>query len=77
MIPPMREKTGLEGPSRGIAPVPRSIASFRPAPYSAGVARSRNRNGALIFSMGIRPSCTASTALAISTILRAAFSGSE
>jgi hypothetical protein len=31
----------------------------------------------LIFSMGIRPSCTATTALAISTILRAAFSGSE
>jgi hypothetical protein len=35
-----------------------------------------NRNGPLIFSMWIRPSCTASVVLAISNSLRAAFSGS-
>ena len=34
---------------------PRSIASLRPAPYSAGLLRSRNRNGSLIFSMCVRP----------------------
>ena len=39
-----------------------------------GVLRSRYRNGALIFSMWIRRSCTGSIVLAISTNLRAAFS---
>src|SRR5258705_111392 len=46
------------------------------APYSAGVPPSLNRNGPLIFSMWMRPSCTASTALAISSSLRAATAGS-
>lgn len=34
---------------------PRSIANVRPAPYSAGLPPSRNRNGSLIFSMWMRP----------------------
>jgi hypothetical protein len=54
---------------------PRSIASLRPALYSAGVALSSNSIGRLSSSMWIRPSCTASTALAISISLRAAVSG--
>jgi hypothetical protein len=54
---------------------PRSIASLRPALYSAGLPRSRKRNGSLICSMWMRP-CIGSTALAISRIRRAAFSGS-
>ena len=43
---------------------------------SAGVAFSLNKNGPLIFSIRIRPSWIASTLLAISSSLRAAFSGS-
>jgi hypothetical protein len=41
------------------------------------VPLSADRNGQLIFSMWIRPSCTGSTELAIYRILRAAASGSE
>ena len=41
---------------------------FQASTYSAGVARFRNRKGALIFSMWMRPSCTASTLLAIPRI---------
>ena len=47
------------------------------SPYSAGVPFSRSRNGPLIFSIWMRPSCTASVLLAISRILRAGLSGSE
>src|SRR5277367_4256973 len=56
---------------------PRSIASFRPAPYSAGLPPCSNRNGPLIFSMWIRPSWTGSTVLAISRSFRIAVSGSD
>jgi hypothetical protein len=34
-------------PDSCILSQPRSIASLRPAPYSAGLPRSRNRNGSL------------------------------
>jgi hypothetical protein len=54
---------------------PRSIASLRPALYSAGELLKSDRNGRFIFSMWIRPSCTGSTELAISSNLRAATSG--
>ena len=37
---------------------PRSIASLRPALYSAGLPFNSDRNGQLIFSMWMRPSCT-------------------
>ena len=55
---------------------PRSIASFRPAVYSAGEALCSNSIGPLISSIWIRPSCTASTELAISISLRTEASGS-
>ena len=42
-------------PDSWILSQPRSIASLMPAPYSAGLPRSRNRNGSLIFSMWMRP----------------------
>ena len=42
-------------PDSCILSQPRSIASLRPAPYSAGLPRSRNRNDSLIFSMWMRP----------------------
>jgi hypothetical protein len=45
---------------------PRSIASLRPALYSAGLPFNFDRKGQLIFSMWMRPSCTGSTELAIS-----------
>jgi hypothetical protein len=45
------EGSALVGPSQ-----PHSIANVKPALYSATVARSRNRNSALIFSMWMRPS---------------------
>jgi hypothetical protein len=41
-------------PDSCILSQPRSIASLRPAPYSAGLPRSRNRSGSLIFSMWMR-----------------------
>jgi hypothetical protein len=55
------------------APLDREILG-RPL-YSASIALSSNSIGPLIISMKIRPSCTASTELAISTSLRAAASG--
>ena len=51
---------------------PRAIASLRPAPYSAGLPLCSNKNGPLRSSINMRPSCTGSTALAISINLRAA-----
>jgi hypothetical protein len=39
-------------PDSCILSQPRSIASLRPAPYSAGLPRSRNRNGSLISRCG-------------------------
>jgi len=50
------------GNGNGKAGVPKtgrfwhSDYQFMPAPYSDGLARSRNRNGSLIFSMWMRPS---------------------
>jgi hypothetical protein len=55
---------------------PLAIAQASPALYSTGVPPSLNKNWPLIFSMWMRPSCTASVALAISRSLRAPFSGS-
>jgi len=63
-------------PRSRIVSHPRSMHSFMPAPYSAGLPLSLNKNGPLINSMWMRPSCTGSTVLAISSIRRAAFSGS-
>jgi hypothetical protein len=62
-------------PERSSSSQSRSIASLSPALYSAGVALCSNSIGPLMSSMKIRPSCTASTALAISISLRAAASG--
>jgi hypothetical protein len=53
-----------------------SIARYRVEGYSAGVAFRSCRNGQLISSMKILPSCTASTEFAISISLSAAVPGS-
>ena len=42
-------------PASCILSQPRSIANERPTLYSAGLPRSRNRNGSLTFSMWMRP----------------------
>src|SRR4029077_15939373 len=47
-----------------------------PVQYSAGEPPSLNRNGPLMFSIWMWPSCTGSTELAISISLPAAASGS-